>query len=205
MLEPGPLGRENKRPLLAQDPEPGAPVSPPPHLAPNVAAKGFNLAGSTRGGKRSQDLVLLALTHQTARFWARGFLRTPCEQHAVPGASPAAGFSWPNCARARPECIWRQKEFRGKRVTPRTAFHKLPLAEEGGAYSSPLCLALRRGPGLSLACSIGGKHSGFGGIACYSQPDRRCCTWKRGNDPLLRKRYAFPRSDTSSCFFFLFF
>lgn len=67
LREPGPLGRENKRPLLAQDPEPGALVSPPPHLAPNIAAK-----GSTRGGERSRDLVWLALTHQTARLRARG-------------------------------------------------------------------------------------------------------------------------------------
>ena len=107
----------------------------------------------------------------------------PREQRADPGASPAAGFR-PNCARTRLECIWRQKEFRGKRVTPRTAFHKLPRAEDGGAYSSPLCLALRRGPGFSPACSIGGKHTGLG-IAYLSQTFRRCRTWKRGKDPLL--------------------
>lgn len=91
----------------------------------------------------------------------RGAPPHPCEQRAVAGASPASGFR-PNGARTRHECIWRQKEFRGKRVTPWIAFHKLPRAEEGGAYSSPLCLALRCGPGLSLACSIGGKHTGFG-------------------------------------------
>lgn len=195
------MGRENKRPPLAQDP--CALVSPPPHLAPNVAAKGFQTGLLHAGRKTRRDLRQPAFISPIPRNSPTpgcGAAPYPRQPRVVPGASPAAGFR-PNCARTRHERIWRQKEFRGKRVTPRTAFHKLPRAEEGGAYSSPLCLALRRGPGLSLACSVGGKHTGLG-IVYWSQTDRRCRTWKRGQNPLLENGMRLQDLAPPRAFFF---
>lgn len=160
------MGRENKRPLLAQDP--CALVSPSPAPGPKRCGKRLLNWSAPRGEEnaRRSPAARLYLPHPPRQLGSGcGAAPYPRERRAVPGASPAAGYR-PNRARTRRECIWRQKEFRGKRVTPRTAFHKLPRAEEGGAYSSPLCLALRRGPGLSLACSSVG-NTGLG-IAYWS-------------------------------------
>lgn len=92
LREPGPLGRENKRPLLAQDPEPGALVSPPPHLAPNIAAKGFS-TGRLHAGRRTLPRSRVARPHPPdSPAPGAGLFSTPVISARLPAHRPPLGF-----------------------------------------------------------------------------------------------------------------